>query len=103
MAIACTVVLGDVLLFTETVRFARTLETLLRNGLPLLAALDLVKNVQRNAVVTGVVDTAIAAVRSGGRLAAGLATGRVLPELAVESSRSCRILMAMLGLSDLVA
>jgi general secretion pathway protein F len=77
-------VLGDVLLFTETVRFARTLETLLRNGLPLLAALDLVKNVQRNAVVVGVVDTAIAGVRSGGRLAAGLASGRVLPELAVE-------------------
>lgn len=77
-------VVGDVLLFSETVRFARTLETLLRNGLPLLTALDLAKNVQRNAVVAGVVETTIAGVRSGGRLAAGLATARVLPELAVE-------------------
>lgn len=77
-------VLGEVVLFAETVRFARTLETLLRNGLPLLAALELAKNVQRNAVVVGVIDAAVAGVRSGGRLAAGLASGRVLPELAVE-------------------
>jgi general secretion pathway protein F len=75
---------GEVLLFSETVRFARTLETLLRNGLPLLAALELVKNVQRNAVVAGVIESTIAGVRSGGKLAAGLSSGGVLPELAVE-------------------
>ena len=76
-------VVGEVLLLTETVRFARTLDALLRDGLPLLAALKLVKDIQRNAAVAGVIEKTIAEVRSGGRLAAALARDRVLPELAV--------------------
>jgi general secretion pathway protein F len=69
---------------TETVRFARTLETLLRNGLPLLAALKLTEGVQRNRRVAAAIETAIDAVRSGRRLAPALAAERVLPSLAVE-------------------
>jgi general secretion pathway protein F len=76
--------IGDVLLHTETVRFARTLETLLRNGLPLLAALGLVKDVQRNRVVRAMVERAMDSIRSGGRLAKALEREPVLPELAVE-------------------
>ena len=68
----------------ETVRFARTLETLLRNGLPLLAALKLTERVQRNRRVSAAIVGAMNAVRSGGRLAPALAAERALPSLAVE-------------------
>jgi general secretion pathway protein F len=75
---------GELLQGTETVRFARTLETLLRNGLPLLAALKLTEGVQRNSRVTAAIETAMNTVRSGGRLAPALAAEGALPSLAVE-------------------
>jgi general secretion pathway protein F len=75
---------GELVQGTETVRFARTLETLLRNGLPLLAALKLTEGVQRNRRVATAIETAMNAVRSGGRLAPALAAEQVLPSLAVE-------------------
>jgi general secretion pathway protein F len=77
-------VIGEVLLFAETVRFARTLGTLLGNGLALLSALKLVKDIQRNSVFEGAIERTIATVRSGGRLAEALARENVLPSLAVE-------------------
>jgi general secretion pathway protein F len=77
-------VVGELVQATETVRFARTLETLLRNGLPLLAALKLTQGVQRNRRVAAAIETATSAVRSGGRLAPALAAEQALPSLAVE-------------------
>ena len=58
--------------------------TLLRNGLPLLAALQLTQGVQRNRRVAAAIETAMAAVRSGGRLAPALASEQALSKLAVE-------------------
>jgi general secretion pathway protein F len=75
---------GELVQGTETVRFARTLETLLRNGLPLLAALKLTQGVQRNRRVAAAIETAMEAVRSGRRLAPALASEHVLSSLAVE-------------------
>ena len=77
-------VAGELVQGTETVRFARTLETLLRNGLPLLAALKLTEGVQRNRRVSAAIAAAMNTVRSGGRLAPALAAEHVLPSLAVE-------------------
>jgi len=77
-------VVGELVQATETVRFARTLETLLRNGLPLLAALKLTQGVQRNRRVAAAIETATSAVRSGGRLAPALAAEKAFPSLAVE-------------------
>jgi general secretion pathway protein F len=76
--------LGELARGTEAVRFARTLETLLRNGLSLLPALKLTQGVQRNRRVAAAIETAMTAVRSGGRLAPALAAEQVLPPLAVE-------------------
>jgi general secretion pathway protein F len=67
---------GEMVQSTETVRFARTLETLLRNGLPLLAALKLTQGVQRNRRVRAGIESAIGAVRSGGRLWASARSSR---------------------------
>lgn len=75
---------GELVQGTETVRFARTLKTLLRNGLPLLAALKLTAGVQRNRRVAAAIEAAMNAVRSGGRLAPALAAEHALPSLAVE-------------------
>ncbi|HEX7236323.1 MAG TPA: type II secretion system F family protein [Gammaproteobacteria bacterium] len=75
---------GELVQGTETVRFMRTLETLLRNGLPLLAALKLTKGVQRNGRFAAAIETAMNTVRSGGRLAPALASEHALPSLAVE-------------------
>jgi general secretion pathway protein F len=77
-------IVGELVQATETVRFARTLETLLRNGLPLLAALKLTQGVQRNRRVAAAIETATTAVRSGGRLAPALAAEKAFPSLAVE-------------------
>jgi len=60
------------------VRFART-ETLVRNGLPLLAALKLTQGVQRNRRVGAAIGTAIGAVRSGDHLSPALAAEQALP------------------------
>lgn len=77
-------VVGELVQGTEAVRFARTLETLLRNGLPLLAALKLTQGVQRNRRVAAAIETAIGTVRSGGRLSPALAAEQALPSLTLE-------------------
>lgn len=77
-------VVGEVLVFAETVRFTRTLGTLLGNGLALLSALKLVRDIQRNTVFSAAVERAIGAVRSGGRLGEALAHEKVFPSLAIE-------------------
>ena len=77
-------IVGELVQGTEAVRFARTLETLLRNGLPLLAALKLTQGVQRNRRVAAAIESAIGAVRSGGRLSPALAAAQALPSLTLE-------------------
>jgi general secretion pathway protein F len=76
--------IGSLVQAAETARFARTLATLLRNGLPLLTALKLAKDVLRNDVHASAVERCAVAVRSGGRLAASLGREEVFPSLAVE-------------------
>lgn len=76
--------IGELAQGTEAVRFTRTLETLLRNGLPLLSALKLTQAVQRNRRVAAAIERAAGAVRSGGRLAPALAAEHALPSLAIE-------------------
>jgi general secretion pathway protein F len=77
-------IVGELVQGMEAVRFARTLEALLRNGLPLLSALKLTQGVQRNRRVAAAIDTAMDAVRSDGRLAPALAAEQALPSLALE-------------------
>lgn len=77
-------VLGELVQGTETVRFARTLGTLLRNGLPVLLALKLTQGVQRNRHVAAAIGAAADAVRSGARLSPALAAAQALPNLAIE-------------------
>ena len=50
-------------------RFSRTLATLLRSGVPLLRAMDIVKNVLDNAKLEKVIETAASSIREGESIA----------------------------------
>ncbi len=62
-------------------RFARTLSTLLRSGVPLLTSLDIVKNVMGNTRLAEVVDQARDAIREGESIAAPLKRSGEFPPL----------------------
>jgi general secretion pathway protein F len=62
-------------------RFARTLSTLLKSGVPLLTAMDIVKNVVGNVRLAEVVDQARDAIREGESIAAPLKRSGEFPPL----------------------
>lgn len=68
----------------EAARLARTLGTLLINGVPLLEALGIARQVCANVAIAGLVDVAIEAVRNGGSFACALDNDHLLPALALQ-------------------
>jgi general secretion pathway protein F len=62
-------------------RFARTLSTLLRSGVPLLTSLDIVKNIVGNVRLSRVVEEARAAIQEGESIAAPLKRSGEFPPL----------------------
>jgi len=75
---------GDLVSKLETARLARTLGTLLTNGVPLLAALGIARNVLGNTVMQGDIAEARAQVQSGGSLARNLAASGHFPKFALQ-------------------
>jgi len=75
---------GDLLWRMETARFCHTLATLLRNGMPLLGALGLAREVMGNRYLVQALEATGAEVRHGKGLAAPLSERRVLPKLALQ-------------------
>ena len=75
---------GPLVAKLETARLARTLGTLLRNGVPLLSALGIGRNVLGNRALAADVDAAIEQVRNGVGLAAALGRGKRFPRLALQ-------------------
>ncbi|MGH7293451.1 MAG: type II secretion system F family protein [Polyangiaceae bacterium] len=65
-------VLGALVRMLAVSRFARTLATLLRSGVPLLKAMDIVKNVLDNGKLEKVIETAAASIREGESIAGPL-------------------------------
>lgn len=68
----------------ETARLARTLGTLVDNGVPLLTALNLSGNVLSNRVLANALEAAVVEVKSGAGLGYALAKQKVFPRLAVQ-------------------
>jgi general secretion pathway protein F len=64
--------LGPLARMLAVARFSRTLATLLQSGVPLLKAMDIVKNVLDNAKLEKVVETATGSIREGESIAAPL-------------------------------
>jgi len=76
--------LGDLIAKVETARFSRTLGILLHNGLPLLTALNLVKDVIGNTTIAESVGNAADSLKRGKGLADPLIEQAVLPPLALQ-------------------
>jgi len=65
-------VFGTLIRMLAVSRFARTLATLLRSGVPLLKAMDIVKNVLDNGKLEKVIETATGSIREGESIAVPL-------------------------------
>lgn len=74
---------GDLLTKIEVARFARTLGTLLANGIPLLAALTIVKETVGNSVIAGGLEAAREQLKAGQGLSKPLMAQGIFPQLAV--------------------
>ena len=79
-----TRIVGDLAAKLDTARLARTLGTLVRNGVPLLAALNLTRPVLSNRVLSDAVEAAAEEVKTGSGLGYALGRQKVFPRLAVQ-------------------
>ncbi|BAV96494.1 type II secretion system protein XpsF [Lysobacter enzymogenes] len=68
----------------ETARLARTLGTLVRNGVPLMTAIGIGRNVLNNRVLAADVDAAAEEVKNGVALSTALGKGKRFPRLALQ-------------------
>ncbi|MCU7646549.1 type II secretion system inner membrane protein GspF [Pseudomonas piscis] len=75
---------GGLLKRLETARFARTLGTLLAQGVPLINALDISRQVANNLAMNAAVANATVKVKDGQRLSTALETEQLLPDLAIQ-------------------
>jgi general secretion pathway protein F len=75
---------GGLVARLETARLARTLGTLVHNGVPLLTALSIARNVMANTALSAAVDAAAKDVKTGGGLALSLGKSKLFPRLALQ-------------------
>jgi general secretion pathway protein F len=94
---------GDLVWKMETARLCHTLAALLKNGLPLLSALNLAKEVVANRKISGLLDEAADDLKHGRGLAAPLARLQALPDLALQMIRVGEESGALDGMLDKVA
>lgn len=73
---------GSVFWKVEIARFARTLGTLLENGVPLLKSIDIVKDVLSNSYLSNILNGVKSKVREGGGLTVSLEKRGFLPGFA---------------------
>ncbi|MBS0194270.1 MAG: type II secretion system F family protein [Proteobacteria bacterium] len=76
--------LGSLVARAETARLARTVGTLVNNGVPLLQSLTIARNVLGNRVLAEAVDVTAEEVKTGSGLAHALSRRGVFPRLAVQ-------------------
>ncbi|NKB37197.1 MAG: type II secretion system F family protein [Gammaproteobacteria bacterium] len=76
--------LGELITKIDVARFSRTLATLLTNGVPLLKAISIVKEVVANRVLSAVVGDASTDLEQGNRLARPLAQSQLFPLLSIQ-------------------
>jgi general secretion pathway protein F len=76
--------LGALVVRLETARLARTLGTLVKNGVPLMQALTIARNVLGNRVLAEAVEVAAEEVKTGSGLAHALGRREVFPRLALQ-------------------
>ncbi|MCC6547046.1 type II secretion system F family protein [Candidatus Sumerlaeota bacterium] len=75
--------MGPLVQKRECARFTRTLGSLLKNGVSILMALDIVREVVDNSIVKAEVDKVVEAITQGSSIAQPLAGSQVFPSVAV--------------------
>jgi general secretion pathway protein F len=75
---------GPLLTRFAVARLTRTLGSLLENGVPLLSALNIVKNITGNVLITEAIEVAAEDVSEGQPLAASLDKSRLFPGLSIQ-------------------
>ncbi len=65
-------------------RFARTMGSLLENGVSLMAALEVVKNIVGNRLIADAVDSAAVSVEKGGSLSKALGESSLFPHITIQ-------------------
>lgn len=68
----------------EVGRFTRTLGTLVKSGVPMLQALDLVRTIINNTVIASALETVRNRVKEGEKLSRPLEDSRLFPSLAIQ-------------------
>jgi general secretion pathway protein F len=76
--------IGDIVRKSEIVTFARTLATLLKNGVPLVNALSIVQGTMRTRVYAQALDGIIDEVKTGKGLARPMSAAKTFPKLVVQ-------------------
>jgi general secretion pathway protein F len=75
---------GDIVAKVEVARFARTLATLLGNGVTLLSGLSIVKDTMGNVILAGALDNVIGKLREGKGFGRPLGESGIYPRLATQ-------------------
>ncbi len=77
-------IVGPLVKKIAVARFTRTLASLLENGVTMLPAMEIVRNITGNVVITGLIENASIEVERGQGLGLSLAADAVFPDLAVQ-------------------
>lgn len=76
-------VIGGIVRMLSVARFSKTLATLLRSGVPLLKAMDIVRSIVNNRVLSAAIDEARDSIKEGESIAAPLKRSGEFPPLVV--------------------
>ncbi|GAB6097928.1 type II secretion system inner membrane protein GspF [Desulfatiferula olefinivorans] len=76
--------IGDLVLKLAVARFSRTLGSLLENGVSMMGALEVVKNVAGNSIIAETIADAAKEVEQGHELGAALSAAKVFPFLSIQ-------------------
>ena len=74
-------IFGKLIRMIAIARFSRTLATLLKSGVPLLSAMDIVRNIVDNAVLSDIIEKSCESIREGESIAAPLKRSGEFPPL----------------------
>ncbi len=77
-------ILGDLNEKSAVARFCRTFGTLARSGVPILTALEIVRDTSGNQVIANAIDAARAEVQQGGMLSLAIQKENVFPIMALQ-------------------
>jgi type IV pilus assembly protein PilC len=75
---------GDLIQKTATARFCRTFGSLSRSGVPILTALEIVRDTSGNQVVANAIDEARKEVQTGGMISLALQREQIFPVMAIQ-------------------